>query len=202
MNGNTALWEAISSKHHSIFRTLYHCSSISDPFTAADLLCTAAKRNDVGVMKELLKQGLNVDAKDRQGSTALQIALTENNVDMANLLVMNGADVSDVMNAREFDHDFLNEMLRRREVGHQDVVPDSSLYKMLLKRLNERDGNEENSGQCKGGVYVPRVSIYRGHPLVRKETSCVEPGKVVRLPSSLEELKNIAGTVSYTCTFL
>ena len=62
INGNTALWDATSSKHNSILWILYHCASLSDPYTAADLLCTAAKRNDLTVMKELLKHGLNIDS--------------------------------------------------------------------------------------------------------------------------------------------
>ena len=74
INGNTALWDAVSAKHSSIFWILYHCASLSDPYTAGDLLCTAAKRNDLTVM-ELLKQGLNIDPKNHQGLTAKQIAL-------------------------------------------------------------------------------------------------------------------------------
>ncbi|PRQ19919.1 putative potassium channel, voltage-dependent, EAG/ELK/ERG, ankyrin repeat-containing [Rosa chinensis] len=43
-NGNTALWAAIASKHHSIFKILYYCAAFSYPCTAGDLLCTAAER--------------------------------------------------------------------------------------------------------------------------------------------------------------
>ncbi|KAK1287132.1 Potassium channel AKT2 [Acorus calamus] len=46
---------------------------------------------------------------------------------------------------------------------------------------------------CQGrtcGV-VPRVSVYKGHPSQQRFSS--EPGKLMRLPSSMEELKNIAG---------
>ncbi|KAJ7946608.1 Potassium channel [Quillaja saponaria] len=67
INGNTALWDAIASKHHSIFRTLYQHTALSDPHTAGDLLCMAAKRNDMTVMNELLNQGLNIDSKNRHG---------------------------------------------------------------------------------------------------------------------------------------
>ncbi|KAJ0700371.1 putative cyclic nucleotide-binding domain, potassium channel, voltage-dependent, EAG/ELK/ERG [Helianthus annuus] len=95
VDGNTALWDAIASNHHSIFRLLFHAASISDPFTAGELLCTAAKRNDLTVMKGLLKHGLVVDSKDHHGSTAMQIAVSENNIEMVKLLVMNGADVND-----------------------------------------------------------------------------------------------------------
>ena len=93
INGNTALWDTISAKHNSIFWILYHCASLSDPYTASDLLCTAGKRNGLTVIKELLKQGLNIDSKNRRGLTAIQIAMVENHTDMIKLLVMNGADV-------------------------------------------------------------------------------------------------------------
>ncbi|GLU02936.1 hypothetical protein SLE2022_201660 [Rubroshorea leprosula] len=185
MNGNTALWDAVSSKHHSIFRILYHRAAISDPFTAGDLLCTAAKRNNVEVMKELLKHGLNVDAEDRHGLTALQIAMAGNHADMVNLLVMNGADIASVSSHRLSSMN-LNEMVQNREIGHRITILDSNLNE-LSKRVEK-----EHEGKCNGNDHL-RVSIYKGHPLVRKETCCREPGRLVKLPNSLEELKRIAG---------
>ncbi|GMI88187.1 potassium transport 2/3 [Hibiscus trionum] len=178
MNGNTALWDAISSKHHSIFRILYHCASISDRFTTGDLLCTAAKRNDLAVMQELLKQGLNVDAKDRSGLTALQVAMKEKHNQMVNLLVMNGADIVNA-NIYELSPSTLNEMLQKREIGLQIT------------------GTEPVSPSLGAGNQVgkdhPRVSIYNGHPITRKESGCMETGKLIRLPDSIDELKNFAG---------
>ncbi|GLT30541.1 hypothetical protein SLA2020_053350 [Shorea laevis] len=184
-NGNTALWDAVSSKHHSIFRILYHCAAISDPFTAGDLLCTAAKRNNIEVMKELLKHGLNVDAEDRHGLTALQIAMAGNHVDMVSLLVMNGADIASVSSHRLSSMD-LNEMVQNREIGHRITILDTNLNE-VSKRLEK-----EHEGKCNGNDHL-RVSIYKGHPLVRKETCCRESGRLVKLPNSLEELKRIAG---------
>ena len=178
MNGNTALWDAISSKHHSTFRILYHCAAISDPFTAGDLLCTAAQRNDLTVMQELLKHGLSVDARDRHGLTALQIAMKEKHEDMVNLLVMNGADVIDA-NTYEFSSTTLNEMLQKREIGHRITVTDITSSVGILGKSR--------------GLDHPRVSIFRGHPLMRKESCCMEPGKLIRLPDSLDELMNFAG---------
>ncbi|KAJ0078308.1 hypothetical protein Patl1_37159 [Pistacia atlantica] len=187
INGNTALWEAISSKHHSIFRILYHCAAISDPYTAGDLLSTATKRNNQTVMKELLKSGLNIDSKDRHGLTAIQVAMAENHVDMVNLLVMNGADVVDA-DTYEFSSTRLNEMLHKREIGHRITVHDNTTNEVILKKIEE----EGECGKSKG-VNYERVSIYRGHPVVRKEHCCHESGRLIRLPNSLEELKNIAG---------
>ncbi|KAL4363831.1 hypothetical protein GQ457_04G008660 [Hibiscus cannabinus] len=152
IDGNTALWDAISTKHHSIFRILYHCAAISDPFTAGDLLCMAAKRNNQAAMQELLKHGLNVDAKDRHGLTALQIAMKEKHEDMVNLLVLNGADVINA-NTYEFSSESLNEMLLKREVGHRITVPDTTSSEALLEKLKgEPTGkpDKQNIRTCKG----------------------------------------------------
>lgn len=142
-------------------------------------------------MKELLKQGLDVDSKDCHGLTAIQIAMAKNNVDMVNLLVVNGADI---VNAKtyEFPLATLNEILQRREVGHRITVPNTGINEVLLARHDTwRDSRST-------GPVSPRVSIYRGNPIVRRETGCIEAGRLIRLPTSLEELKNIAGTYIYS----
>lgn len=150
MSGNTALWEAISKKHHSIFRILYHFAAISDPHVAGDLLCEAVRQNNVEVIKDLLNQGINVDTKDHHGFTALKVALSENQMDMVNLLNTNGADM------------VTNELTS-------------------LEKLSVVEKEKE------------RVSIFRGHPLERKERSSYEAGMLILLPPSLDDLKKIAG---------
>lgn len=190
MNGDTALWHAISAKQLSVFRILYHCAATSDPYIAGDLLCTAAKRNDISVMKELLKHGLNVDSNDRHGSTALQIAMAENHVEMVNLLVMNGASVVDA-NSYDFSSEILNEMLKQREVGHQITLLDATeMQEMPIERHKEE--REPVMGKFKK-MGCPRVSIYRGHPMARRESGRMEAGRLIRLPSSIRDLKIIAG---------
>lgn len=192
MNGNTALWDAIVSKHYSIFRLLFQSAAISDQNTAGDLLCTAAKKNELTVMKDLLKQGLNVDSRDRHDATAIQIAMAENHVEMVQLLLMNGADVSDVQN-HEFCSSTLTEMLQNCEVGHRINVIESIPSEVALKgKLQE----EEHIGERRyNRPKIARVSIYRGHPVVRKEKGTMQAGKLIRMPDSLAELKNIAGKI-------
>ncbi|KAM4125967.1 hypothetical protein ACB094_01G352400 [Castanea mollissima] len=190
INGNTALWDAIASKHSSIFRILYQYAVVSDPHTAGDLLCTAAKRDNITVMEELLKQGISVDSKDLHGYTAIQIAMAKKNVDMVNLLMMNGADVIDI-NSYEFPSTTLKEMLQKREIGHRIVVHDTMPNEVLL-------GRHEGEQNCKwkkpsGPICTPRVRIYRGNPVVRRETCRMESGRLIKLPDSLEQLKTIAG---------
>ncbi|CAK9151139.1 unnamed protein product [Ilex paraguariensis] len=186
---NTALWDAISAKHHSIFRILFHWASTSDPYAAGDLLCTAAKRNDLTVMNELLNQGLHVDSKDRHGLTAIQVALKENHVEMVKLLVRKGADVNYTTKCKLSSVN-LNEMLQQREVGHRITMPDTSLDEVAFLRHEEE--YEYNWGRSRGPCSA-RVSIYRGHSFVRRETCCTEAGRLIRLPTSLVELKSIAG---------
>ncbi|KAK7302414.1 hypothetical protein RJT34_13303 [Clitoria ternatea] len=190
MDGNTALWDAIASKHYSIFRILFQLAALSDQTTAGDLLCTAAKRNELAVMNDLLKQGLNIDSKDHHGSTAIQIAMAEHHVDMVQLLVMNGADVSDV-HSHEFSSSTLNEILQKRETGHPITVTDDMPSEVVLKGQHQEQ--EQTRGGKSNGLNFPRVSIYRGHPLVRREKGFLEAGRLIRLPDSLEELKTIAG---------
>nr|ABF85695.1 potassium channel [Nicotiana rustica] len=189
VNGNTALWEAIAAKQHSTFRILYHWASVSDPYVAGELLCTAAKRNDLTVMKELLEHGLIVDSKDRHGSTAIHVALEENHEDMVNLLLMNGAEIND-----KFKHKLssmnLSEMLQKREVGHRVIVPDT--MDEVAQKWREQE-QKYNSGSTRRDQSCFRVSIYKGHPVIRKRTHCSEPGKLIILPNSLAELKIIAG---------
>ncbi|OVA06156.1 Cyclic nucleotide-binding domain [Macleaya cordata] len=193
MYGNTPVWDAIATKHHSIFRILFHCSSISNPYTAGDLLCLAAKRNDVSTMKELLRHGLNIDSKNRQQFTPLQVAMVENHVDMINLLLMNGANIDKVNSLSD------ELMVQKQELGDQRIVvldstPPDDIREMLYRRKEEVQENNNHLGRSEvGGRHSSRVSIYRGHPVVRKNTCCLEAGRLIRLPGSIEDLKIIAG---------
>lgn len=190
LNGNTALWDAVQAKHHSIFKILYHWASISDPFIAGDLLCMAACRNDMQIMKELLKHGLYVDSKDRHGLTAIQVATTENHMDMVKFLLMNGSEVNETVR-NKIPAVNLDEILQRREVGHRITMPAGLQEKTLRGDDKEQQGNGESSRV----LLNPRISIYNGHPAKRREGRCTEPGKLVRLPNSLAELKSIAGVL-------
>nr|XP_043639881.1 potassium channel AKT2/3-like [Erigeron canadensis] len=187
VDGNTALWDAIASNYHSIFRILFHWASISDPFTAGELLCTAAKRNDISVMKGLLKHGLPVDSKDHHGSTTIQIAVSENNIEMVKLLVMNGADVNDHTIKTKIPAESLIDLVAKREVGHRIMMPDQE---PMMEKI---DHVEKDTLGNLNGKFVGRVSIYKGLPMVRKKIGCTEAGKLIMMPSSLMALKIIAG---------
>lgn len=57
-------------------------------------LIDAAGRNEVEMVRQLLKQGANVQAQDRNGRTALLAAVNGNHVESARLLIEAGSNVN------------------------------------------------------------------------------------------------------------
>lgn len=141
-----------------------------------------------------MKQGLYVDSKDRHGITAIEISMAKSNVDMVNLLVMNGADEANAK-IHEFPLGTSKEMQQKRENEHCITVPEISIHEVLLGR---HEGEKGCSWRDSTKPTGPRVIIYRGNPLVRKETCCMETGRLIRLPGSLKELKSISGMAYVT----
>lgn len=130
-------------------------------------------------MKELLKHGLYVDSKGRHGLTAIHVATTEKHSDMVQLLLVNGCEVNETIKNMISSLN-LNEILQKREVGHCIAISNDD------DSHNKITNDEER-------LLPLRVSIYRGHPLSRKLNNCSHPGKLMRMPNSLAQLKTIAG---------
>uniref|UniRef100_A0A0A9GBF9 KHA domain-containing protein n=1 Tax=Arundo donax TaxID=35708 RepID=A0A0A9GBF9_ARUDO len=83
----------------------------------------------------------------------------------------------------------LRELLEKREVGHPVTIFDTPAV--------VRDGGSSGNRQGRflsprsDNARWPRVSIYKGHPFVRNHSS--EAGKLINLPSTMQELKAIIG---------
>lgn len=207
--GNTALWNAIAARHHKIFNILYHFARVSSPHHAAgDLLCLAARRGDLDTLRELLKHGLAVDSEDRDGATALRVALAEGHADVARLLVLNGASVDRAASHNEqqaaaaVSVDELRELMKTRELAHPvTIVVDSpspaaaAVIREVGSSGDSRNGRRQSARS--DGAHWPRVSIYRGHPFVRNRSS--EAGKLINLPSTMEEFRIIIGKIQKPC---
>ncbi|XP_073029885.1 potassium channel AKT2/3-like [Primulina eburnea] len=187
--GNTALWDAIAAKRHSIFDILYSWASISNLYVAGDLLCTAAKRNNVIVIKDLLEHGFHVNSKNSSGKTPIQVANIENHVEMMKFLLINGAEADEIVKNKFYPLNS-NRILQELDVGHRVVMPKTSKRAVVSSGGNEQRCNGETSeSQCSW-----RIIIYRGNPENCRMTSCsAEPGRLIRLPSSVAELKTVAG---------
>ncbi|WVZ98705.1 hypothetical protein U9M48_044105 [Paspalum notatum var. saurae] len=48
--GSTAMWHAVAAEHHKIFSIMYHFACVSNPHAGGDVLCFAARRNDLGTL--------------------------------------------------------------------------------------------------------------------------------------------------------
>ncbi len=57
-------------------------------------LIAAVAQNDLSTVRQLVKQGVNVDSRDEQGRTALLVAVAGNHIDIAQFLIDSGADVN------------------------------------------------------------------------------------------------------------
>ncbi|XP_073000464.1 potassium channel AKT2 [Typha latifolia] len=190
--GNTALWLAITAKHHKIFSILFHFASMSNPHVRGDLLCLAAKRNDLTTLKELLKYGLDIDSEDHEGLTSLQVALAEDHVEMVQFLLLNGASIEkvnlNVWKTTKMTQEDLQELIQKREVGYPISILE--IPKELKKTRPIGEKCHMRTPSTRDGFH-PRVSLYRGHPLLRNP--CSEAGKLISLPNTMEELKGIIG---------
>ncbi|XP_064967988.1 potassium channel AKT2-like isoform X2 [Musa acuminata AAA Group] len=191
MDGNTPLWDAITGKHHNIFNILHRCACVSNPYTSADLLCLASKRNDLSTMRELLNHGLNIDSENHEGLTALQIASAENHEEMVTFLVMNGASIvksnPNGSIERRMKKEILEEMIQQRDVGYPTMALEPYGAFKKTEVLREQD----NSLKLEANEHRPRISVFNGHPLLRNSHS--ETGKLISLPSTMEELRTIIG---------
>ncbi|KAI0529361.1 hypothetical protein KFK09_001909 [Dendrobium nobile] len=189
-DGNTALWLAIATKHKRIFNLLYHFACTSNPNAGGELICLAAKRNDLSTIKEILKQGLNIDSTNYEGLTALEVALAEKHVEVARFLIMNGANIENVnIHGRDaIPKSELEEMVKKREIGYPITIFESP--EVFKKKMIYGDDGESVKLRERS-VICPRASVYRGHPMLRNPTS--EAGKLINLPSTMEQLKVIIG---------
>lgn len=202
--GNTAMWNAIAAGHHKIFNILYQFARSSNPHAGGDVLCVAARRGDLGALRELLKLGLDVDSVDHDGATALRVAMAEGHADAARFLIMNGASVDKASldddgsgsgsgAARQtMSPTELRDLLQKRELGHSITIVDSTSPAVVP------DGGSSGHGRpgrlqstSSDNQRWPRVSIYKGHPFLRNRSS--EAGKLINLPGTMEEFKAIVG---------
>uniref|UniRef100_A0ACD5T935 Uncharacterized protein n=1 Tax=Avena sativa TaxID=4498 RepID=A0ACD5T935_AVESA len=195
--GNTALWHAIAARHHKVFSILYHLARLSTPHAGGDLLCLAARRGDVDTLREILKHGLSVDSEDRDGATALRVALAEGKADVARFLVTNGASVDKAglhegratpnVSVAE-----LRELAKRREVSHPVTIYDTPADAVTTVVGSSGDLSKRRIPSTRSdSAHWPRVSVYRGHPFVRNHGS--EAGKLINLPATMEEFRTLVG---------
>jgi ankyrin repeat protein len=114
-------------------------------------LITAAERNDMAPVRQLLKDRADVQARDGQGRTALLAATARNHVEIATLLVEAGADVNAQDN--KFDSPLL--------------LAGASGYLEILKLALKANPNFKIYNRFGGTALIPACE--RGHVEIVKE---------------------------------
>jgi ankyrin repeat protein len=86
------------------------------PTNKDSMLITAAEHSDIGAVRQLLKDGAEVEARDGQGRTALLLATSRNDAKIAKLLIEAGANV----NAQ--DHKLDSPLLLAGASGYLEIL--------------------------------------------------------------------------------
>ncbi|RAL37244.1 hypothetical protein DM860_004166 [Cuscuta australis] len=93
IEGSVPVWEAILGKHEPVIRLLIDNGAELCRGDLGQFACIAAERNDVDLLKEMVRWGGDVTRPKANGSTALHIAVSEGNLEMVKYLVNQGADI-------------------------------------------------------------------------------------------------------------
>ncbi|CAK9318111.1 unnamed protein product [Citrullus colocynthis] len=110
---------------------------------------------------------------------------------LSQLLKLKTSVLQEAMHIKQADSMIIvKNFLQERELSHKITI-EGSPEKEVPTLIEEKD----QSFNWKHSIELDfaRVNIFKGHPVARKQASCDDPGKLIRLPHSMEELKKIAG---------
>jgi len=178
----------------------------------------------VGVAAFLLEGGVDIDATDADGNTALRFAVSNKNLELASALVKKGADVTLKGSDGQSALDLLNkdEVEEIASVGNlaisgdlpllkpaPDKVAGCTYYSLRVGKLSlmDLDDEDEQEPYLKLTVYTPASS----KPEVAEEAQAIPMpifnsveflyfGSTFNLQSSLDDLKNGAFAIIELCS--
>ncbi|MER1967478.1 ankyrin repeat domain-containing protein [Castellaniella sp. GW247-6E4] len=119
-------------------------------------LHAAARQNDARHIEQLLSSGVDVDARDHSGSTALLVAARANSIDAAKALIQAGADV----NAKDHIQD--SAYLYSGARGHLDILKMTLSHGADLKSTNRYGGTALIPAAERGHVEAVRMLVEAG----------------------------------------
>lgn len=91
--GNTPLLEAIKGGHDEVASVLSRAGASLIIDDAGGFLCMTVSRRDFNLLKRVLANGINPNARNFDNRTPLHVAASEGLNSMANLLLEAGASV-------------------------------------------------------------------------------------------------------------
>ncbi|XP_071689648.1 potassium channel AKT1-like [Rutidosis leptorrhynchoides] len=91
--GNVPLWEAMIGNHERVVRILADNGANLSSGDAGLFSCIAAEKNDLNLIKKIIRHGGDITRSRNDGSTALHLAVCEGNVEMVKFLLEHGANI-------------------------------------------------------------------------------------------------------------
>lgn len=116
----------------------------------------AAKQNNIVLLKQLIKQSVDIEARDPSGATALMLATRANHIQAAKLLIENGADV----NAKDRIDD--SPYLYAGARGHLDILKMTLLHGADITSVNRYGGTALIPAAERGHVEAVEILILAG----------------------------------------
>ncbi|XP_022942836.1 potassium channel AKT2/3-like [Cucurbita moschata] len=117
--------------------------------------------------------------------------LTYRTKTLSQLLRLKTSILQEAMHVRQDDSMVIVKNFHQERQASHRITIEGSVEKEAPAFNEEKDQsfNWKHSIELDFG----RVNVYKGHPVARKQASCEDPGKLIRLPHSMEELKRVAG---------
>ena len=119
-------------------------------------LHAAAEQNDIVAIGKLLSEGVEIDARDQSGATALMLATRRNRIETAKTLIDAGADV----NAKDSIED--SPYLYAGARGHMEILKMTLAHGADLKSTNRYGGTALIPAAERGHVETVRTLIDAG----------------------------------------
>ncbi|KAK7330161.1 hypothetical protein VNO77_24347 [Canavalia gladiata] len=93
-DGNVPLWEAIVGGHDSVAKLLAENGANLKNGDVGQFACSAAEQNSLNLLKEIKRYGGDITLPNsNNGATALHVAVSEDNAEIAKFLLDNGASI-------------------------------------------------------------------------------------------------------------
>lgn len=87
------LWEAMLGNHESVVKVLVDNGADLSFGDMGHFSCTAAEQNNLNLLKEITRLGGDVTAPRSNGTTALHVAVSEDNLETVKFLLDKGSDI-------------------------------------------------------------------------------------------------------------
>lgn len=92
-DGNVPVWEAMLGGHEAVAKLLIENGASINFGDVGHFACTAAEQNSLNLLKEIVRYGGDVASPRKSGTTALHVAVCEDNTEIVRFLLEQGADI-------------------------------------------------------------------------------------------------------------